>query len=432
MKLRNLIFIKEDNIEIIGSLYPSFFYRISPIMRDYLKLFKHNNENEINNTLAIKYSEEEVEKFYNRLLAVKNNIFINDETTAIHNKQTKEKEISIITLNASRNCNLKCSYCFENDDYRQLGNMPISIALKAIDKFFKNINSKYNIVFTGGEPLLNKKMIYDVVEYVKFKNLDVEFTIKTNGLLIDKDTINFIIKNNISIQISLDGDEESHNRHRIYPDGRGTFKEVDKIIKEFINRKYGHKLSISGTLTKETINNVDNSYRFLNSYLGIKNYSLKPPMPNTDSLYVFSLEDYRKNYLSFINNSKSFINSIKSKDQVFKQPKICGIGIWNITIDVDGNIYPCYRLCGNKQYVMGNIDHHYTNLEMPEQLSNIYNLELREGCSTCYMLDACKTGCYSDKLMSGEKCFNANKIIVEHILRDQLITQGAYKHLSIV
>lgn len=69
---------------------------------------------------------------------------------------------------------------------------------------------------------------------------------------------------------------------------------------------------------------------------------------------------------------------------------------------------------------------------MPEQLSNIYNLELREGCSTCYMLDACKTGCYSDKLMSGEKCFNANKIIVEHILRDQLITQGAYKHLSIV
>ena len=58
MKLRNLIFIKEDNIEIIGSLYPSFFYRISPIMRDYLKLFKHNNENEINNTLAIKYSEE--------------------------------------------------------------------------------------------------------------------------------------------------------------------------------------------------------------------------------------------------------------------------------------------------------------------------------------------------------------------------------------
>lgn len=95
------------------------------------------------------------------------------------------------TLYLTENCNLKCSYCYEGDDKRKkmLSKQNLEKALS----FIVHNNPKteiINLTFLGGEPLLNKKSIYECMDIIEHKYPEskslFEFHITTNGILLDK------------------------------------------------------------------------------------------------------------------------------------------------------------------------------------------------------------------------------------------------------
>ena len=93
-------------------------------------------------------------------------------------------------IHLTDSCNLNCTYCYEN---KKIKNISFE-SIKAICDYEINQNSKYvNIVFYGGEPLLQKNLITQTIDYIKSKKSKTifYFGITTNGTLIDKKFIKY-------------------------------------------------------------------------------------------------------------------------------------------------------------------------------------------------------------------------------------------------
>ncbi len=92
------------------------------------------------------------------------------------------------------------------------------------------------ISFYGGEPLLNVEFIKEIVNYTqKLQNHHITFKymMTTNAIYLKK-YLDLILKYNFILTVSLDGTEEN-DAHRIFPNGKTSFKIVYNILKYIQN-----------------------------------------------------------------------------------------------------------------------------------------------------------------------------------------------------
>jgi len=157
------------------------------------------------------------------------------------------------TICPTMGCNLRCTYCFESDcqhkDYDLLSDAQLNTIFEHIKKScaeYTRINDEFKernksigripcINLFGGEPLLKRN--YDIVcrvfDFAKSINIPVK--IITNGTNIDT-YYNLLSENKerLSIQITMDGNKEIHDKRRIRADGSGTFDDIcdgiDKVL----------------------------------------------------------------------------------------------------------------------------------------------------------------------------------------------------------
>lgn len=140
-------------------------------------------------------------------------------------------------------CNLNCSYCyvFNGSDTRHLVRprvMEKTVAQAAVDRIFgytqRNGIKEVVLSFHGGEPLLAGKPYFTwLLEYINSncpKDLQIDFTVQTNGVLLDSDWLELFIRHGFNIGISIDGPPEIHNRHRVDHGGRGSYSSVKRAI----------------------------------------------------------------------------------------------------------------------------------------------------------------------------------------------------------
>ena len=424
MKIRKNISINVEGETVFLSLFPPLVFRISRITNEYISAIDQNKENEFWDKLEQNFTIQEIKDFKSRLEYIQNNILDNDENNLQNKFFDLTPNIRTLTFNLTRQCNLRCTYCFENNwNHEDIQNMSFETAKRAINCFFTKPLNETSIVFTGGEPCLDFKLIKEVVDYIETLNLKTNFSIKTNGTLLDDSSIDFLIKHNFKIQISLDGCKEAHNLHRKYPNGKDTFSIIDGIIKKLISRNYGSQLYLAGTLTHQTLPYIEESYATFKSYDGIQNYTLKPVMVDNHDIHQLSSID-RKTYTQSFMNNTNYMDILNRKNQL---KHICGIGLWNIAIDIDGNIYPCYRLCGNKKYLMGDV-YNYNGISIPPDIAEIYTIQERIDCKDCYFLQICKTGCYVEKIKF-KTHDNTCYIPYKQIIRDKFFTEIVHKGL---
>lgn len=122
-----------------------------------------------------------------------------------------------ILIDPTEACNLKCKGCWAGE-YDQAASLPFELMDKVLKEAKEELGS-YFVVISGGEPLIRKDEIIQLAD----KHNDMAFHIFTNGTLIDEkfaDDVNRV--GNISLAISVDGFEKTHDERR----GQGTFKKV--------------------------------------------------------------------------------------------------------------------------------------------------------------------------------------------------------------
>ena len=429
-KLKKFLVFDSWGVIVFCNPENGFIFRASDIFLDFITFCEKFNYDVIVAELRNKYPEQLIAKFFKNFDTNKDFLLF-DEANKKNIDSLYNESYKVLTLNLVHGCNLRCKYCFEELDFRMSsGIMTEDIALLATKSFISQLRDDVGqIIFTGGEPLLNFSIIKKIVSYVQTKNAEISYLIKTNGTLINKDILNFIVENKIKIQISIDGIRDSNDLNRVYPNNKGTFEDVMPVVYDFIENNYIHNVNLHGTVTHQTIQYLHESFTYLKSLHKDLRVDFMPVMDTKEKIYALTREDYKiylKDYV--LNKNLNITKTGESSD------KICGIGVSHISVDTNGDVYPCYRLTGKQEYIMGNILLDGFNLNKIPQLSELYDLLFSSECGNCYAKSICRNGCYADKLLAGENfnCDFNEKLVLDEVIKESFSNINLLLSYSII
>lgn len=168
----------------------------------------------------------------------------------------------VLTINPTLDCNFSCWYCYENHIVKSKVEKETLCNMK---KFISNTIitqaglKTFNLNFFGGEPLLQYETVKDIIRYTKSQcevkkiNLSVSFT--TNGYLLNKKKVEEFSEYGVnSMQITLDGSRELHNKVRFASQKIGSYDKIINNIKLLLEKKIQVVLRIN--YTAENIESV--------------------------------------------------------------------------------------------------------------------------------------------------------------------------------
>lgn len=367
-----------------------------------------------------------------------------------------ERCIGTIALQVTQGCNLRCKYCAYSGSYdnrvHSSKRMSKEIAFKAIDFLFEHSidRDRVSLGFYGGEPLLELDLIKECVDYAKKKSIGKElmFNITSNATLITDEVLEFLYDNEFSLTVSLDGDQQAHDKNRVFAaNSEGTFSVVMQVLEKLQTRHpdYMERVHINAVIDPTT--NFDCTSNFFCDYETVKDFYVQANLISeyyrkdevaTDEEYreKFSYEIF-KMYLQKLGRleeesiSKLVSHGFQSLKEIHDKTKIsssltlkrdhhsgpCVPGIQRLFVDVEGNLYPCERVSeASKAVRMGHI---YTGFDIDKAraLLNIGRLTEKE-CKQCWAFRFCSAcAVQADDLenLSAEKKLQNCAMIRGHI-----------------
>ena len=256
-----------------------------------------------------------------------------------------------VWLHITNQCNLCCTYCYV---WKTPDKMSNEIAKKSVKKIIKSAKKhgleKITFKFSGGEPLLELATVLELVslarklaQKVKIKT---DFVVLTNGVLLSKKIANILKKEKIRVAVSLDGLEKYHDAQRIFPNGKGSFKFVEKGIKNLQKAKVPFNVSV--TITSKNVENIPELTKYLlehNIPFAFNFYRENPYVKEKLEGNDKKLVEYLKRAYQIIYKNPprySLVNGLLDR-VVFKRPHLytCGMGNSYIVVRQDGKIVSC-------------------------------------------------------------------------------------------
>ena len=236
-----------------------------------------------------------------------------------------------LILSITESCNMRCKYCtysehYQNNKSYSSAMMDFDTAKMAVDYFYENFKKtlrvnplrKPALGFYGGEPLLNFNLIQKVIDYVleRYPDYNTLLNVTTNGTLLNGDKLEYLIKNNVSIAISLDGPKEVHDRSRVMREGKGTFDIIMKNIRE-MKQKYPEYIKCMIIATYDWKTDLLKSKRFFD-----ENKDSLPQISRVDAISAhfsdyydqFSKEDENKHLEQVNELKKMYFERMRSAD----------------------------------------------------------------------------------------------------------------------
>lgn len=331
--------------------------------------------------------------------------------------------LNIMIKPASGNCNMRCKYCFYEDEIKHrntpnFGMMELNTLKNIVKKGLAYSDGSCTFGFQGGEPTLRGIEYFQaLIEYEKqynVNNVRINNAIQTNGILIDEQWAKFFYDNNFLIGLSVDGNKDIHDLNRIDKKGEGTFSHVIKAI-ELLD-KYDVKFNVLTVVTSLTARKIDQIYNFFMK----RGMVYQQYIPCLDSFgeergrHPYSLTPEK--YLIFLKRLfDNWYNDRKIGKFVYIRyfenlagmllghpPESCGLlgrcTLQNV-IEADGSIYPCdfYML---DQYCLGNLNtDSITDIENKRKDIGFINqsLKVEDECKICQWYKICYGGCRRDR-----------------------------------
>jgi uncharacterized protein len=229
----------------------NMFFEVDRTIFDILEFYKTLPENVIIEKLQAVHSREELEKSLGIIKEQEKTRGLFSDTRAtcmsfVHDDSSfmdrYNKTCGQIILEVIQNCNLRCKYCTYSGhySYQRLHNqkeMSWETAKAGVDWFVKASRDNENkaVTFYGGEPLLRFDLIKKVIDYAKQQGMEFFHSFTTNGTLLgNREIIDFLAMNKVSMLVSLDGPAEVHDKYRVFAHGKPTHA----VIMENLERIY--------------------------------------------------------------------------------------------------------------------------------------------------------------------------------------------------
>ncbi|MBR1583029.1 MAG: anaerobic sulfatase maturase [Spirochaetales bacterium] len=334
----------------------------------------------------------------------------------------KPIQLSLLIKPASSLCNLRCRYCFyedesENRNQKCYGIMDRATTDKLIASVFEATaeNAVISIGFQGGEPTVAGLDYFRhfIEEEKKYPDRKFLHSIQTNGYALDEYWAQFLHENNFLVGISIDGYKELHDLHRITASGEGSFDRIASNLE--ILKKYNVEFNALCVVTRQCTERPHRIYNRLKGmgfrYLqfiacldpigqqrGNQSYSLTPQDYGRFLCATFDdwYNDWKNGTFTSVRQFDDYIHLLTGV-----LPSSCAAlgkcGTY-LVVEADGSLYPC------DFYVLDE-----WNLGKIGEISILHALEsekalsfrsdqgrMPQQCRQCSYLALCHGGCKKD------------------------------------
>jgi uncharacterized protein len=324
--------------------------------------------------------------------------------------------INTLVLHVTEACNLMCRYCYHDDGNgtgRFSTSMEPAVARQAVDFLFDNSGNLADLVlvFFGGEPLLNPKLISDIIAYADRKTADsgkkISYAMTTNGTVLTDKVIAFIREHRIGMTVSIDGNRADHDRFRRFPDGSPSYDVILPGVKKLLGAGMTKPVVARVTLAKE-VGNIHQSLTHLLD-LGFAEAGFSPV---TSGEKGFMLDQVQMNVLldqfqtlsdlfvdmALENRFLGFTNLVDllvnlHEGEVRHYP--CGAGMGMFSVDPEGGLFLCQRLTHDQAAYMGDVFNGFNRTKLTAFRKDA-GLSNKKPCEGCWAASICAGGCYHE------------------------------------
>jgi len=330
--------------------------------------------------------------------------------------------INVLDLDATKACNLRCTYCFKSDNVRpRAAHMPLEVAMGAVDWLIEaSLGAPQLWVnLLGGEPLIAWSMVKCLVPYAKRRAAQfgkgVQFGTTTNMTLLSPQVIEFARRWGMGWHCSVDGIPEVQNAQRPGLHGLPSAERAERGIPLAL----GHRAlamaraTITPRLAHTMLDNV--KYFYNKGFRSVGIAAADEPDwsgPELDEwdyqlglIADYAIETYRAGEpLDFAGFTFITQMLISGEERQFG----CGAGRGTVGINERGDIWPCHRFDGADldsgsagQWRMGNIFEAGFHHELHRALLDRDARSCKTAeCASCSAARICAGGCPAANLQT--------------------------------
>lgn len=328
-----------------------------------------------------------------------------------------EYPISTMVLNVNTGCNLSCTYCYKEDltSPDKGERMDFRTAAEAFELLLKEAaaRDRVNLVFFGGEPLSNMKLIREVTDYAERRAAEegktVDLSLTTNATLLTDELIKWFDEHRFGLTISMDGPRALHDLNRKTVGGKGTYDVVVAKVRRLLARYRSRPVGARVTLTPG-VTDVIAIHRHLKRELGFFEVGFSPVTAGDMEMFNLSegelaevfagLKELGYHYLEGAlrgeNNGFSNMHQLMT-DLVEGTRKSlpCGAGLGMLAVDKEGGLNLCHRFTGSDLPTFGNVADGIDKPRLGAFLEDMLDRSDRS-CRSCRIRNLCSGGCYHE------------------------------------
>lgn len=319
----------------------------------------------------------------------------------------------VATILTTMSCNLCCPYCYQRNSLSSSKFMSLEMAQKVStwlqQRIIEKNVQKMNIVFFGGEPLLNCKVIEEISKNLQATcrslGIDWKAGVITNGTLLTKEVAEMLQRAGITwVKVTIDGDRDAHNKLRPYASGKGSF---DQIFENLSVASHFLRIMIGGNVDESNIESVPPLLDRLmvapwrDAIISVRFKPIQWSGKNACGLPKTACQ-----LSSFTEEQVQWMVRLREEVQarglpVISDPNIGPCDFYRpnvISIGVDGSLYPCGAFVGINDCAMGNVQSDKLT-DFGKKIEKLKTWD--EKCYHCAFLPICAGGCraaaYFDK-----------------------------------
>lgn len=330
-----------------------------------------------------------------------------------------------VIVRCADTCNYACTYCYSKSEVVH-GLMRPDIARQIMELVatYCGTRRRIHFIWHGGEPLLCGLDFFKIVAETRRKlaSYQIENFVQTNGYLLDQLFINFFISEGIAISTSVDGPREVHNINRLDKKGYGTFYNTMNAINLLKNN--GINVSCVTVLHRHSIPMMRKIYEFFRD--NKISFRINP---------IVEIKDGANLYNELAITPQEYGNSMcelfdwwyDDDPEIRIEPfhtiigNFIGDQVWGcdyhgqclrsiISINPNGDIFPCGRFTTKEEFKLGSI----TECSSLDQVfsGDLYRSLCKRDASTidvcrdCSFGHICNGGCMVTAYMARGEIFD--------------------------
>lgn len=334
------------------------------------------------------------------------------------------------------NCNYTCSYC---NQASEVGSGTVTKTADA-DDFLQSLggwleDAPERIEFWGGEPFLYFAKLKKLVPELRSRFPNANFSIVTNGSLLDEEVLDFIETFDIYIAVSHDGP----GQHLRGPDPFDDIERAKWLRELWLRRgRNQHRVSFNVVLTPANAdvratrqwlaNKLDDDDLMLDAEGVVSvydNQTLAGPGHWKQADYALLhqsivdgfIDGQALKFRGIAHKARDFIESIKTQRPASALGQKCGMDDQHqLAVDLQGNVMTCQNTGAKGKHKIGHV-----SAMADVRLDTATHWSHRESCNYCPVLQLCKGSCMflNDDLFaqSCENEYHYNMAILAGVLK---------------